>query len=189
MIEIVVALAILSLMAAITIPSVMHSIDMARVRDAATRLTALRDGIYDPSAGALAFSQKVGANPGRLSELTTAIVSGNPAVSPNSCGGSFSNGQRNNWAANGPFVKYAIDAGVGLGTAMGTIEDDLIRVPASAATGVLQMMILETDPNLVVMLDEELNAGDGSAAGSVQWSAPANGVTQLTFVVPINNKC
>lgn len=189
MIEVVVALAILALLASITLPMVMSAIDSAKVRDAADRLTALRDGIYNPATGANAFSQKVGANPGRLHQLSQAIVSNNAAASPNSCGNSFSNTQRNNWNANGPFVKYAIVPGVGLGTALGTIGDILIREPDAAQTGVIKMTMNPADPVLVELLDDYLNSGDGSAAGSVQWTTPVNGVTVLSFVIPINNRC
>jgi type II secretory pathway pseudopilin PulG len=187
--EVVVALAIMSILAAVTMPSVIGAIDSAKVSETADRLQALRDGIYNPATGANAFSQKVGANPGRLSELSNPIQSGDAANYPNSCGNQFSNGQRNNWNNNGPFVKYAIEPGVGLGTPMGLVSDVLTRVPNSATAGVINLTMLNADVERVVMLDEMLNSGDGSAAGSVQWSTPVNSETTLTFVVPINNKC
>jgi hypothetical protein len=46
------------------------------------------------------------------------------------------------------------------------------------------------DLQLITLLDDRMNAGDGAAAGSVQWTVPAPPAEPvLYYVVPINNKC
>jgi prepilin-type N-terminal cleavage/methylation domain-containing protein len=187
--EIIVALAILAILGATTLPTIKSGMDRAYVAETATRLQALRDGIYNPATGANAFFQVVGSYPGRLSQLSTAIVAQDATNSPNSCGGSYPNGAVNKWIASGPFVKYTIEPGVGLGTPMGRIDDVLIREPANAAPGVLKMILPEAELDLVARLDLELNSGDGSGAGSVQWTPSATNVTTMSFEIPVGNKC
>lgn len=189
LLEVVVTLAILSLLAAATLPTLKSAMDRSIVRDTADRLQALRDGIFNPDPAGNAFFQQVGAYPGRLHQLSQPIVSANAAVSPNSCGGSFNNGQVNGWTPNGPFVKYAITPGVGVGTAMGRIDDVLTRIPPNGGAGELRMTMSDAEVDLVVRLDQELNAGDGPSAGSIQWTPAVGSVTVLNYVLPIGNKC
>jgi prepilin-type N-terminal cleavage/methylation domain-containing protein len=188
LLEVMVALAIVAVIAAVTMPTLKSAMDRALVAETAIRLQALRDGIFNPAATGNAFFQQVGATPGRLHQLSQAIVSSD-ATSPNSCGGTFSNGQVTKWKASGPFVKYAVEAGVGLGTPMGQIDDVLIREPPNAAAGVIKLTIAEAEIDLVERLDLELNSGDGIDAGSVQWTPTTSSVTTMSYIVPVGNKC
>lgn len=189
LLEIIVALAILAILGAVTLPTIKSGADRAYVAETATRLQALRDGIFNPATGANAFFQVVGSYPGRLSQLSTPIVAQDATNSPNSCGGDYSNGAVNKWTASGPFVKYTIEPGLGLGTPLGRIDDVLVRVPANASAGVLKLIVPEAELDLVARLDLELNSGDGNAAGSVQWVPSATSVTTMSYVIPVGAKC
>jgi prepilin-type N-terminal cleavage/methylation domain-containing protein len=194
LIELVVALAVILILAAVALPNLTGYLDQKRIEATATQLAAIRDGLYNPAAGAITFSQRVGANAGRLSELDSAIVSGNANYATgtdNSCGGTFSVPQRNNWTANGPFTTYNSERATGMMFPIGAAEDSLTRIPNSATPGQLRLTFRSVDLDDATMLDETIDAPAAWNAGLVQWT-PQNGVggrVEMYYFVNINGVC
>lgn len=194
LVELVVALAVILILAAVALPNLTGYLDQRRVDATATQLAAIRDALYNPAAGAITFSQNVGANAGRLSELDSVIVSGDASYATgtdNSCGATFSNGERNKWISNGPFTTYNSERAAGMMFPIGMAQDSLTRIPFSANPGVLRLTFLSVTLDDARMLDETIDATNGWNAGIVQWT-PQNGVSGLVtmyYRVTINGVC
>src|SRR5205823_6594489 len=79
LVEVIVALAVVLILAAVALPSLNGYLDQQKVEATATQLTDIRDALFDNTKGANSFRQKVGSNAGRLSELDSVII-GNDAT-------------------------------------------------------------------------------------------------------------
>lgn len=195
LVEVVVALAIVFILAAVALPQLAGYLDQKRIDDTVTQLVTVRDAIS--KAGGNAFYEKVGRYPGRLSELDSTLIIGNNTWvlgQDDSCGFAFAAGQRNAWNNNGPFVNFLIERGVGMITPIGMAEDSLTRnpypPPNPPGAGTLRITFI----NNVVLedalkLDETIEASNGQAVGTVQWLAPVNGRVTLYFFMPVGNAC
>jgi len=187
LVELVVSLAVILILAAVALPNVTGYLDQQRIEATIAQLSEVRDALDSPGG----FRQAVGANAGQLSELTTQIwngASGPPPFPRNSCGNTFSNGQVNSWDSAGPYVNFFIPA-TGLVTPIGVAEDTLQRIPRSATAGVIRIVITNVAATDAQLLDDAVDAGDGLAAGTIHWSAPAGGVVTLYYQMPIDNRC
>lgn len=193
LIEVVVALSLILILAAVALPSLTGYLDQKRVDDTAVQLAAIRDALYNPAGSG--FNQAVaGTNAGRLSELDSVIVSGNgnyATGTDDSCGGTFTNTQRNNWIASGPFTTYNSERATGMMFPIGMAEDSLTRVPNSANPGSLRLNFLSVSLTDALLLDETIDGTNGNGAGIVQWmpAAPAGGVVTMYYFVAINGDC
>jgi len=189
LIEVVVALVIVLVLAAVALPQLNGYLQQKRVDATVQQLNTI-------AAALTQFNVDLGnnTNAGRLSELSTPIISGNSNYSTgtdDSCGGTFTATQVTNWNNNGPFLSFLVDRDSGMVTPIGLARDSLTRIPNSGNVGVLRINFINTvaleDADL---LDEALNAGDGNAAGSVLWNLPAvNGLVTMFFTIPVNNDC
>lgn len=193
LLEVLVALTILLIVAAVALPTLAASLDRARVESAAAQLQAVRDALYKPGGGSSAFFQTVGANAGRLSELAFPIVANNAGYATgtdNSCGQSFSNKEANRWDNAGPYVNFAIDRDSGMATPIGVATDSLTRIPNNANPGVLIINFLSTvTESDARLLDDVVDGGNGAGAGTVRWLPPVDGMVRLGYLVPINSSC
>jgi prepilin-type N-terminal cleavage/methylation domain-containing protein len=196
LLEVIVALAVILILAAVSLPSLAGFLDQQRVEDAAAHLAKVRDALYNPATTTTAFSQALGgANAGRLSELDSVIISGNATYATgtdNSCGGTFSGGERNKWVSNGPFMTYNSDRATGMMTAIGRAEDSLTRIPNSATPGQLRLNFLNNvSLDDATRLDALVDGGDGYNGGTVQWTPQngTNGIVTMYYFVPINGSC
>jgi prepilin-type N-terminal cleavage/methylation domain-containing protein len=195
LVEVVVALAVILILAAVALPEVNGFLEQKKVEATAAQLAIVRDALFKPGAGSAAFRQNVGANAGRLSELSSAITNLDATYATgtdNSCGGLFSNAQKNNWPATGPFVNFAIDRVNGMATPMGQTADSLTRIPFSANPGQLRINFLnnvdlEDAQNLDILVDGVA----GWNAGNVQWTPQfgTNGIVTMYYFVTIDNTC
>ncbi|MEK7401680.1 MAG: type II secretion system protein [Gemmatimonadota bacterium] len=195
LLEIIVALAVILILAAVALPSLAGYADQKRIDATVTQLTTIRDALYNPAAGANAFFQKVKSNAGRLSELDSVILSGNNSYATgtdDSCGNTFTAGERTNWLNNGPFTTYNSERATGMMFPIGQAADSLTRIPNSANPGVLRLNFLNNvDLTDAQLLDATIDAGNGNAAGTVQWT-PAGGtagIVTLYYRVTINGIC
>lgn len=187
-------LAILLTMAALALPTLTTSLDRARAESAAVQLQEVRDALSRPGAGSTAFYQVVGANAGRLSELSAPIQANNSNYATgtdNSCGGSFSTKEANRWDDEGPYVNFSIDRTAGMATPIGNATDSLTRIPNNGNAGVLLInfdyTVSEEDAG---RLDAIVDGNNGNAAGTVRWLLPpADGMVRMAYVVPINASC
>lgn len=188
--EVVVALTVILILAAVAVPSLTGYLDQKRVEEAATQLATVRDALYNTAAGNVAFWQRVTKGASRLSQLSTVIVSGNAALG-NSCKAAFAGADVNRWRNFGPFVNFPIDPATGLVTPIGIAADTLTRVPFSANPGRARINFL----NSVTLSDAQeldvlVDASNGNALGIVQWLLPAvNGIVTMYYFVAINNVC
>jgi prepilin-type N-terminal cleavage/methylation domain-containing protein len=191
LIEVVVALTVILILAAVALPSLTGYLDQKRIDSTAAQLATIRDALYNPAG--TGFNQVIGnANAGRLSELDSVIVSGNANYATgtdNSCGGTFNGGDRTAWIANGPFTTYNSERATGMMFPIGMAEDSLTRVngtPPSLRLNFLSVSLADAD-----LLDETIDANNGNATGTVQWTpaAPASGVVTMYYFVTINSDC
>ncbi|HET9424228.1 MAG TPA: prepilin-type N-terminal cleavage/methylation domain-containing protein [Gemmatimonadaceae bacterium] len=194
LIEVIVALAILLILAAVALPTLSATVDQARIDTTAAQLQAVRNGLYDPASNGHAFFQEVGANAGRLSELSSVIVANNANYATgtdDSCGRSFRTSEVNRWIANGPFVNFNIDRNTGLATAIGNAADSLTRIPNDDDPGVLRINFINSvDVQDAKRLDATIDGANGASSGAVQWLAPAaDGVVTMYYFIPINDEC
>lgn len=188
LVEVVVSLAVILILAAVALPNLTGFLDQQRIEATAAQLAEVRDALNSPGDG---FRQVVGANAGQLSQLTTQIWNGNSGAPPfprNSCGNAFTNGQVNSWDNAGPYVSFYIPA-TGLVTPIGVTEDTLQRIPKSATSGDIRIVITGVAAPDAQLLDDAVDSGDGSAAGTIRWNVPAGGAVTLYYQMPINNRC
>lgn len=195
LVEVIVALVVILILAAVALPNLAGYLDQKRIDATATQLTTIRDALYNPAAGAIAFRQKVLSNAGRLSELDSVIISGNNLYATgtdDSCGNTFTAAERTNWLANGPFTTYNSERATGMMFPIGQAADSLTRIPNSASAGVLRLNFLNNvDLTDAQLLDATIDAGNGDATGTVQWT-PAGGtagIVTMYYFVTINNVC
>lgn len=193
LVEIVVALSVILVLAAVALPNLAGYLDQRRIESTATQLAAVSLALFNPAAGAVTFRQRVGANAGRLSELDSVIIANNANYATgtdNSCGNTFTNGQRNNWLNNGPFMTYNSERATGMMTPIGLAEDSLTRVGNNPPS--LRLNFLSVALDDARMLDELVDGTtNGWNAGVVQWT-PQNGVggfVAMYYFVTINNTC
>lgn len=185
MIEVLVALAIVLILAAVTVPSLVGYVDQMAVEGAADQLALVRDALY--RKGGPAFRQDVGANAGRLSQLARQIVRNNPGFL-DSCGNRFSAKEAGNW--RGPYVNFDIDPAAGMATPIGVATDVLTRVPPSGAGSLRIDFSNNVQLSQAELLDQAVDGGNGSAIGIVRWVLPpANGMVTLQYFVQIDNQC
>lgn len=193
LIEVVVALVIVLVLAAVALPSLDGYLQQKRVDETFEQLTTVAEALYDPAKGSTAFSQTIGANAGRLSELSSPILSGNAAYNTgtdNSCGAAFTGGEAGKWNGVGPFVPFFISRDSGMVTPIGKVRDSITRIPNSASNGSLRLSFVDNVAlEDAVLMDSTVNSGDGSTSGSIQWTAPVAGVVTMYFFIPINNRC
>ena len=191
--EVIVSLAVVLILAAVAVPSLTGYLDQKNVEATATQLAGIRDALYNPAGGNVAFWQRVTAGASRLSHLTSVINTGAwPAIGAgDSCHNNFAGGDIGRWNNFGPFVNYPISPTTGLVTPIGTAVDTLTRVPFSATAGSIRINFLNSvQLSNAVLLDGVVDGGDGFNAGVVQWITPAvNGVVTMYYFVAISNVC
>jgi len=188
LIEVVVALVIVLVLAAVALPSLNGYLQQKRVDATVTQLSEIATALDQ-------FNTDVSnTNAGRLSELSSALIANNSAYNTgtdDSCGGVFTAAQATNWGSTGPFLNYLIDRDSGLVTPIGRAADSLTRIPNSANVGVLVINFINTVAlEDAVMLDSTSDAGTGFAGGSIRWNLPAiNGIVSMFARIPVNNDC
>jgi prepilin-type N-terminal cleavage/methylation domain-containing protein len=179
LVEVIVALAVILILAAVAMPQLGGFLDQKRIEETATLLTEIRNALYGPSTS---FQANVGANASRLSYLSAPIVNGDD----DSCGANYSNGERGDWPDGGPYVNFVIDPAAGLATPIGQAQDQLTRVTGGGTW--LRM----TWPNTVSLADAQaidlyvdgvLNGG----AGAVRWTPqPGTDMATMHYDVPVS---
>jgi hypothetical protein len=179
--------AVVAALTALTVPNVASYLDERKVDSASTLLADLRDGLTSPSAG---FRKSVGANAGRLSELTAQIWNGGAgaAFPLNSCGQPFSNAEVSNWDDAGPFVGFFIPSS-GLPTPIGLVSDRLVRVAEKGDSATLRLELHGVTLDHAKMLDRKTDGGNGSELGAVRWSAEESETVRLQYLIPVDGRC
>jgi prepilin-type N-terminal cleavage/methylation domain-containing protein len=191
--EVVVALSVVLILAAVATPSLLGYLDQKKVEATATQLAGVRDALYNTAAGNVAFWQRITAGASRLSMLTSVINRGAwPAIGAgDGCHNPFVSGDSTRWLNFGPFLNYPISPTTGLVTPIGIAADTLTRVPMSATAGSTRINFINSVTlTNATLLDEYIDASNGNATGIVQWVTPAvNGMVTMYYFVAINNVC
>jgi prepilin-type N-terminal cleavage/methylation domain-containing protein len=187
LIEVVVALVIVLVLAAVALPQVDGYLQQKRVDATFDQLDEVRTAIA-------AFNASTGAYPGRLSELSSPIIPGNAQYNTgtdDSCGATFSNAERNSWNADGPFVSFLVDRDFGMVTPIGAARDSLTRLAAANVAGDLRINFMNgVSLQDAELLDELHDGNTGFGNGFVRWDLPAvDGMVTMYYRVPIGTAC
>lgn len=193
-IEIVVALAIMTILGAIVLPSVGSYLDQKHVNQSAATLDSLKVAIGR-------FRTATADYPGRLSHLSTLIkITPLPAdltgcnTAANSPQTAYVSASVTGWTNNGPFWDRSIPR-TGFVLPIGTVRDSMHRTSISSVSGTLVMTI----PNVTIDDARELNLiedgpldadqVDGSnTTGTVRFTLPSTSST-VTYHVPVAASC
>ncbi len=192
-VEIVVALAIMTILGAIVLPSVGAYLDRTQVSESAATLDSLRGAIGR-------FRTATADYPGRLSHLSKLIKTAAPAdltacnTAANSPQTAYVAGSVTGWLNNGPFWDRSIPR-TGIVLPIGTVRDSMHRTSISSVAGTLVMTIpsvsIEDARELNLLEDGALdvNQGDGSnTTGTIQFTAPSSSST-VTYHIPVAASC
>src|SRR5512140_184696 len=126
MLEIIILLAVASVVAVLTAAVLAQANQLQRVQETWTILERTRLAEFNSAAVAgTAFFQDIGRNPQLLSQLVIKIVN----TDKNACGNSYTGAQTGAW--NGPYGGFTIDPAVGLPTPIGIGNNLLVRNPAT----------------------------------------------------------
>lgn len=189
LVEVTVALMIVLILAAVTIPSLISSSDFQDIKDTRDRLVELKNAVSNASN--TGFYDKVAMYPGRLSELSQPIVASNAGY-VNSCGGQFAGAQVTSWNNAGPFIDTFIPT-TGMPVPIGVVDNVLVRNPTTATAGTLAFRILAVPTPEATELDYLIDNSDGNAAGSLRWVTPSAtagaGYADISYLMSIAAKC
>lgn len=162
--EIVVLLAVVSIVAVLTLPAIMQANRRERVQQTWEILERTRLGAENATAPTHAFHQEVGRNARYLSQLVTPIT----VNDSDSCGNNYSPAQVTAWI--GPYGGFTIDKNVGLATPIGIALNRLTRTPVGFGGGDIVILIPNVDIEDALLLDQVADTANGSAAAAVRWT-------------------
>jgi prepilin-type N-terminal cleavage/methylation domain-containing protein len=170
-VEVMVALAIIALLGALVVPSIIASVDRARVKGAEDSLTALARGVG-------MFEDRVNAYPSRLTQLVFPIVAG---TDTDICGTTYNVGQQNRWG--GPYLDRTIPA-AGVPIGIGTVVNQFDVLPDPSGIDYLRLVIGNVLLEDAAALDMRVDGGDGAGGGTIRWLAPAGGFVTAYYLIP-----
>lgn len=184
LLEVVVAIAILILLAAIVTPVMLGAIDAARVDQSAKMFANI-------AAGLQAFDDEIGSNTGppnnrseyplALTHLTTPITT----AQSNVCARAYDSGDVGAW--NGPYITQSVPP-TGIKTGIGTINVTTVLLNSTTMALRIPNVIFEEAVMLNDQVDGDGNTVSGSPTGSVRFgSADVNGLVTVDYAVPIQS--
>jgi prepilin-type N-terminal cleavage/methylation domain-containing protein len=196
--EVAVSAVLIGILAAATIPTLSEFIETRDAETTAKTLSSIATGIAAFKAVVVQGAAGTNVYPGRISYLTNAITT----TSLNSCGTTYASlGATTNlvanWNANAPFVTFYIPPG-GLQTPVGTIQDAMVRTPATANVGTLAIVMLAIDSMDAVRLERVIDGDDASGTDLTTgvfritaWngSGTATRTANVQYIMPVANKC
>ena len=168
--EVLVALAILALLAAVLFPTVGAQLRKGQSAALANQLDNLRTSIGN-------YRTNVVRYPFVLVDLTT-----QPGVgSVDACGTAIPAANRALW--RGPYLTQVILGNTPVGDA--TLLNQLVRIPANGvgAPGLLQILVASVDSTVAVDLEAQFDGNNNFATGTIQWTTL--GADTLKFLIPI----
>ncbi|MGH7636469.1 MAG: type II secretion system protein [Gemmatimonadaceae bacterium] len=175
LVEVIVALAVMLILAAVAVPQLGGYLDQKRIEETAELMVEIRDGL-------ISFATEVGDNAGQLSYLSAPIVNGDEDL----CANSYNGQERGDWVDGGPYVNFVIDAAAGLATPIGQVENDLFRTTVGGT------WLWITWNNTATLADAQafdlyVDGALNGTAGTVRWSPQAGtDMATVNYVIPIN---
>lgn len=166
-VEVLIALAILAIIAAVVLPTTAGQLRQGHATALANQLANLREAIGN-------YQENVGAYPISLVQLTNQPVNGET----DSCAVPLSGGERNNW--RGPYINQNIVGDMPVGNAI--IVATLTRVALGSA-GLLRIRAARVESDIATDLEAQFDGNGNFATGTVLWTAA--GDDTLTFQIPI----
>ena len=171
-IELIVALAIMTMIAAVVTPVLVETLDQSRTEQARSSLQGLAEGIG-------AFHDDVSEYPGYLSQLYDPIKPSNR----NSCGNGYSPHDVGDWA--GTYIDRVIPPS-GLPVFIGTAQNELLRINIFGYT-VLVIVVTDVLEEDAVTLNEMVDNDGSNITGTIAWlPAGSDGKVTLYYTIPIN---
>ena len=189
--EVVIAVAIMAILAAVTLPTVAGYLSRQKIESTATTLGDLQNSITT-------FKAKVGNYPSRLTHLAKGIT----ASDTTSCTGRVSATPLTlyptpaNWTSGGPYyTKASSDKGFPL--PVGTARDTLFRNVPSATTVFLQIKIPSVRFQDARALNDEIDGATdldqgnrSNTTGTLQWGVPnATERVDVTYWISVSRTC
>jgi prepilin-type N-terminal cleavage/methylation domain-containing protein len=169
--EVLIALAIIAVLAAIMIPQVTGKLRTGQSAALAQQLTNLREAISN-------YHDNVNAYPTTLTQLTTPPVVGDQDL----CSVNLSPAERNAW--RGPYLAQTVLAtGIPVGDVI--VQNDVVRNPltdAATPPGILQIYVSSVPITIAADLDKQFDGDSVYTTGSILWDG---GSETLIFQVPI----
>jgi prepilin-type N-terminal cleavage/methylation domain-containing protein len=171
-IELIVALAIMTMIAAVVTPVLVETLDQSRTEQARASLENLAEAIGH-------FHDDVDEYPGYLSQLYEPITTSRR----NSCGQAYNGGDVNDW--QGTYIDRVIPPG-GLPVFVGTAQNELLRLSLWGYTALVIVVtdVLEEDAET---LNQMIDNDGSNITGTIAWlPAAANGTVTLYYTIPIS---
>lgn len=191
--ELVVAVSIMAILAALTIPSISRYVDDAGITSTASTLS-------DLAASITKFQSDISSSPFRLTQLAR-LVTANDTTSCSGVGSAtprttFTAASAARWTRNGPYYTKALNVN-GFPLPIGTAKDTIYRTSISTAPGFLQIQIpgvtFDDAMQLNTLVDgpgDPNQADRSNNSGAIQWSAPINNdVVVLTYNIGVGKGC
>lgn len=170
LVEVLISVAIVAIMAAMTVPTIVSRINVANANALAKEMIALKDGIQ-------AFKTNVGSYPRYLEYLSVITT---PAQTETYCSQItrppvtivFTTAQINNW--HGPYVSRSLPTGP---TATYTVNDFVINNLMTYGSGLLSISISNIDASVAPIVEEILDGPVGavsSTSGTFTYDIPSS---------------
>lgn len=186
-VEVLIAIAIIALLAAVIIPTAKSQLDKSQVSAVSANLQAVREGI-------LAYRENVGFYPSELVQLVTRPGTGGVTTN-NSCGAATPAASIAKW--RGPYLAQAITTS-GFPSGDVTVQNSLTRTPANTS-GAPEGTLAVSVSDVVNSTDESLakdveKAVDGYtvdtltlSSGAIRWTVVSGVMGTMTYHISIRN--
>jgi prepilin-type N-terminal cleavage/methylation domain-containing protein len=174
LVEVLVILAILAALAAVLVPTVSNQVRKADVGQANGDLTNLRTGVE-------AFLVNVHRYPGTVEQLAYPITAADGDIN----GSTYPSGLVSRW--EGPYIDRTLSEGGTLETGFGALIQDTLLVTTESGVNYLTVRLFGLGEPEALDLDDEIDGGDGNAAGRMRWFGTSPAVDSVHFLaLPMN---
>lgn len=164
------ALAIMFVLGALVVPSIIATVDRGRVEGAEDSLAAIREAIT-------LFSDQVAEHPASLTQLVVPITGTDVDI----CGEAYTAGEQNRWA--GPYLDRALAAS-GVPVGVGTAANAFSVLPDASGIDYLQIVVQDVLVEDAEALDFRIDAGDGADSGALRWAAASPDFVTAHYLIP-----
>lgn len=169
LVEVLVALAVIVVLGALIVPSIIATVDRSRVDGAEDSLEAIADAID-------LFADQVDEYPASLTQLVVPITGSDTDI----CGAAYNAGEQNRWS--GPYLDRALSA-VGVPVGVGTVDNAFGVLTDPSGIDYLQVVIQNVLPDDATALDRRIDDSDGQSAGAFRWADAGEYVTAY-YLIP-----